>query len=101
MSVPKRHPLAKADIEREARWYEERKPGLGDEFVEEVNRIIRVIGEQPFRYSIRFSQWRRANLSRFPHAVFYQVFDTEPVVFAVLHAKQDHPGILEGRQIAT
>ena len=101
MSAPRRHPLAETDIEREARWYEERKPGLGDEFADEVNRIIRVIGQQPLRYSIRFNQWRRANLRRFPHAVFYQVVDNEPVIFGILHSKQDHPPILEGRQPAT
>lgn len=98
MSAPRRHPLAKADIEREARWYDERNPGLGDDFVDEVNRVVRVIGERPLRYSIRFGDWRRANLRRFPHAVFYQVFGEQAVVFAVLHAKQDHRPILEGRR---
>jgi len=31
----------------------------------------------------------------------YQIIDNDPVVFAILHAKQDHPVILEGRQGAT
>lgn len=97
MSAPRRHPLAKGDIEQHARWYDERKPGLGEEFVDEVNRVIDIIGERPLRYNIRFGQWRRANLRRFPHAVFYQVLDNEPVVFAVLHAKREHPAVLEGR----
>lgn len=97
MSAPKRHPFAKADIEREARWYDNQKSGLGDEFADEVNRVVRVIGENPLRYSVRFGDWRRANLRRFPHAVFYQIFGDEIVIFAVLHAKQDHRPILEGR----
>ncbi|HEY2952997.1 MAG TPA: type II toxin-antitoxin system RelE/ParE family toxin [Verrucomicrobiae bacterium] len=98
MNVLRRHPLAKADIEREARWYDAQNPGLGDEFADEVNRVLRVIGEQPLRYSIRFGDWRRANLRRFPHAVFYQFFGDQTVIFAVLHAKQDHRLILEGRR---
>ena len=101
MSAPRRHPLAKADIEREARWYDQQKSGLGEEFVNELDRVIGTIAEQPLRYSIRFGQWRRANLRRFPQAVFYQVFDDQPVIFAVLHAKRDHPTVLEGRQISS
>jgi plasmid stabilization system protein ParE len=100
MNAPRRHPLAKADIEREARWYDAQKPGLGTDFVDEVKRVIAVVAEQPLRYSVRFGNWRRANLRRFPHAVFYQVLDDQPVVFAVLHAKRDHGPILETRQPA-
>lgn len=101
MNAPKRHPLAKADIEREARRYEVQKPGLGAEFVDEVKRVINSIGEQPLRYSVRFGDWRRANLRRFPHAVFYQLLADRPVVFGVLHAKRDHSPILERRQPTT
>ena len=62
-------PLAKVDIESTARWYEDRKPGLGDEFLDEVHRILDAVRENPLRFSIRFGQWRRANLRRFPYAV--------------------------------
>ena len=98
MNALKRHPLAKADIEREARWYDAQKPGLETDFVDEVKRVIGVIEKNPLRYSVRFGSWRRANLRRFPHAVFYQVLDEQPVVIAVLHAKRDHGPVLESRQ---
>ncbi len=97
MNAPRRHPLAKADIEREARWYDAQQPGLGAHFVEEVKRVIGIIAGNPFRYNIRFGNWRRANLRRFPHGVFYQVIGDQPVVFAVLHAKRDHGPILASR----
>ncbi len=97
MNVPERHPLAKAEIERYARWYDEQKPGLGYEFLDEVQRILKNIAEQPLRYSKRFGSWHRANLRRFPFAVYYQIFDSVPVIFAVLHSKRDHPPILEQR----
>ena len=97
MNSLRRHPLAQADIEREARWYDAQKPGLGTDFVDEVKRVMSVIGERPLRYGVRFGQWRRANLRRFPHAVFYQILDARPVVFGVLHAKRDHRPVIEGR----
>ncbi len=97
MNAPRRHPLAKADIERAARWYDAHRPGLGDDFVDEVKRVIGLIAENPLRYSLRFGNWHRANLRRFPHGVFYQVIADQPVVFAVLHAKRDHGSILHSR----
>jgi hypothetical protein len=68
--------------------------------VDEVQGVIGSIAEKPLRYSIRFGNWRRANLRRFPHAVFYQVLDDEPVIFGVLHARQDHGPILADRSTA-
>jgi plasmid stabilization system protein ParE len=100
MNAPRRHPLANADIEREARWYDAHQPGLGTDFVDEVKRMIGLIAEQPLRCGVRFGHWRRANLRRFPHAVFYQILDGQPVIFAVLHAKRDHRPLLEGRRPA-
>ena len=97
MNAPRRHPHAKADIEREARWYDAQKPRLGADFVDEVKRVIGMVAENPLRYSIRFGNWHRANLRRFPHGVFYQVIGDQPVVFAVLHAKRDHDPILHSR----
>lgn len=78
MNAPRRHPLAEADIEREARWYDDRQPGLGTAFVDEVKRVIGVLARAPLRHAVRFGNWRRANLRRFPHAVFYQVLDGRP-----------------------
>ena len=101
MNAPRRHPLAKADIEREARWYDAQNPGLGTDFLDEVKHIIGAIAEQPLRYSVRFGNWRRANLRRFPHAVFYQILDDQPVVFGVLHAKRNHGPILKDRSSTT
>jgi len=66
MNVLKKHRLANADIEQGARYYEEQKPGLGLDFLDEVERVLRIIGQQPLRYGIRFGKWHRANLRRFP-----------------------------------
>ena len=47
MNAPRRHPLAKADIEREARWYDGQKPGLGTDFVDEVKRVPKLLSKHP------------------------------------------------------
>jgi plasmid stabilization system protein ParE len=40
-------PIADADIERVAVWYEERKEGLGAEFTRRVRETLERIGEIP------------------------------------------------------
>jgi plasmid stabilization system protein ParE len=98
MNAPRSHPLAKSDIEQAAWYYEAQKPGLGADFAQEVQRIIGLIASQPLRYGIRFGAWRRANLRRFPYAVFYQVTEDVPVVFAVLYGRSDFKPLLQSRE---
>jgi hypothetical protein len=98
MNAPKRHPLVDTEIETTARWYDGKKPGLGTDFVDEVERVIGMIGEQPLRYSVRFNSWRRANLRRFPYSIFYQILEGSPVIFAVLYARADYGPVLESRK---
>ena len=44
------HPEAKAEFRSAARWYEERRPGLGGEFVAEVSATLDRIGDAPESY---------------------------------------------------
>lgn len=99
MNAPRRHPLVKSDIEQAARYYEQKKPVLGTDFIEEVQQVIGAIANQPLRYSVRFGAWRRANLRRFPYAIFYQLFEDAPVIFAVLYGRSDFKPLLEGRDL--
>jgi class 3 adenylate cyclase len=47
MNAPRRLPLARADIEHYSRRYDAQKPGLGVDFVDEVQRVIDIIAENP------------------------------------------------------
>jgi hypothetical protein len=98
MIVLRRHPLVESDIESAARYYDSKKPGLGTDFTEEVERVVGIIAIKPSRYSVRFNNWRRANLRRFPYAIFYQLFQDGPVIFAVLYGRSDFKPLLDGRE---
>src|SRR6267142_1368380 len=99
MDALRRHPLVESDIELVAQYYEEKKPGLGIDFTEEVERVLRIIASRPLRYSVRFNNWRRANLRRFPYAIFYQTLEDVPVIFAVLYGRSDFKLVLEVREL--
>lgn len=83
-------PEAESDLVTARDWYEERRPGLGAEFLDEIARALRELAQDPEQSRLYYRNFRRVLLRRFPYKVFYQVIDRRIVVFRVLHAKQDH-----------
>ena len=70
-------------------WYESKRPGLGREFSQELNRIIERMADGPVVFPRVHNETRRAVLSRFPYAVYFRVTDVHVVVLAI-HGRQ-HP----------
>ena len=54
-----------------ALWYEERQPGLGDDFLDEVEHALRRIEAEPERWPKIRSENRKLNLRLFPYALVY------------------------------
>lgn len=79
---------AEADIAEAARWYEDRQPGLGLEFVAEIRAATHHALGWPLAHRLmrRRPQVRRVLAERFPYRVFYIVREDVVVVFAVIHA---------------
>ncbi len=80
---------AKADVLAAARWYELQRPGLGRQFVAEVDAALNHVGENPLQYQILHREVRRAIVRRFPYAVFYRIEASNIVVFCVCHLHRD------------
>ena len=66
-------PAAALDIEKAATWYEGQYAGLGSRFIAELERIEARIVENPYQFPVAFRNTRRALLSRFPYAVYFQI----------------------------
>jgi plasmid stabilization system protein ParE len=86
---------AEADITDAARWYEERSPGLGSEFLRAVDVTLAEIARMPGRYPLVRGRARRALLRRFPYAVFFVAGADLVSVIACLHARRDPKHWLE------
>ena len=80
---------AEEDIAEAARWYEERSPGLGTEFLRAVDVALAEIARMPQRYPLVRGELRRALLRRFPYAVFFVARADLVSVVACLHARRD------------
>ena len=88
------HPEARAELRSAALWYDERRPGLGDEFISEVSAALGRIGDAPESYP----PWphsraagpliRKATIQRFSYAIAFEEHEQHLLVLAVAHAKR-------------
>ncbi len=81
-------PEVERDVEGAFTWYENKRLGLGQEFLTELRATYDRIVDGPLRYPVLRAEIRRALLQRFPYAVYFAIQD-RIVVVAVLHAGRD------------
>jgi plasmid stabilization system protein ParE len=72
-------PAAVAEAEEAATWYDERRAGLGQEFLADIQAVADRLRDHPNRWPILHGRVRCAHLSRFPYVLYYRV-DLQAVV---------------------
>jgi toxin ParE1/3/4 len=83
-------PKAEADLREAQLWYNSRRPGLGDELLDEVKHAIGLLAKHPEQRPIYYNGFRRLITQRFPYKMFYRLEDNRVIVFRILHFKRDH-----------
>lgn len=81
-------PAAARDIEDAFDWYEGQRPGLGNEFLDELRATFERIAQNPQLFQIVHRKTHRAFLRRFPYGVFYRADVTAILVVAVMHVRR-------------
>jgi toxin ParE1/3/4 len=82
-------PPAELDISDATAWYEGRRAGLGEEFLEELDSALRRVIKSPFQFPKIKNNIRRALLRRFPYSVYFGVTRETLELVAVLHQHRD------------
>lgn len=70
-------------------WYEKQRNGLGEEFLEELDKFYDKIRKHPEYFGRIKKEFRQAALKRFPFVLIYEIFKNDVVVFAVFHTKRN------------
>jgi len=81
------HPKASEELATSSDFYETRVVGLGDEFLNEVERIVQVLEDTPMLGIELVTPFRRAVLRRFPFSLIYAVQNNSLGVVAVAHQR--------------
>ena len=79
------HPEADEELVGAALWYEERQPGLGDDFLEAFEHTLRCIEAEPERWPKIRGENHKLNLRRFPYALVYSIEPDAIHLKAVMH----------------
>ncbi len=82
---------AKTDIQQAQQYYEEKRIGLGKEFIFEVKLKINILSDDTVEYKKVIDDNRRILLKRFPFVLYYERDNSKQqvIIIAVLHEKQD------------
>ena len=78
-------PPARLEMLDASAFYESRSDGLGDRFLNEIDRALAVILDAPKRWPQPFRGFHRYVLHDFPYGIFYKALKTEVVVVAIAH----------------
>ncbi len=90
------HPAALAELVETAGFYEAQATGLGFDFFQEVERILRILEDNPEVASVFDPPYRRYLCRRFPFAVVYRIVGEEVRALAVMHQRR-RPGYWKSR----
>ena len=77
-------------------WYENKRDGLGLEFLAEIDRCVALIANNPLPWPILEGRVRYININRFPYRIFFQTESRRIVILAVFHNQRD-PAVLMQR----
>lgn len=87
---------AEADLEIATDWYASRKEGLDLDFIDELDKAIQRIQENPRQFAVVKKQIRMSVVKRFPFGIYYYMTDDIINVFAVFHFSRN-PKVLQKR----
>lgn len=87
---------ARLEFEEAAVWYDQQRPGLGEEFLREIDEAIKRAADAPLRYPLVSGDIRRSVARRFPYTIFFRVRGSMLIVLAVFHARRN-PAIWQRR----
>ncbi|MES9993421.1 MAG: type II toxin-antitoxin system RelE/ParE family toxin [Candidatus Thiodiazotropha sp.] len=80
---------AEFDIDEQFDYYEEKRKGLGHDFLLCIEEALDKLQRNPLAYRKLHKDLRRIPIRRFPYRIFYFVKNKNVIVTAVFHARKD------------
>ena len=73
-------PKAIAELQEIIKWYNDKKPSLGDDFKIRAKATINNLKENHFSFQIRYSDVRCCQIFKFPYLIHFKIFENDEIV---------------------
>lgn len=80
---------AQSEVDDAVVWYESQSFGLGTQFLDDLDRVVRRISSYPLSCAEIEPNLRRCLLSRFPYGLIYGIAADTIIVVAVSHLHRE------------
>ena len=87
---------AEDDLKEAFSWYEDKRTGLGYDFLLQIDAGINFINRNPEIYPIEYKGTRKHVIKRFPYKIVYLVEEEKIIILAVIHCKR-RPDLIKKR----
>ena len=85
------HPAVENELREIKRYYEEKSPGLGIEFIDEFERQVLLVAATPERWMVVSGNTRRCLMRRFPYTIYFRCAGQETIRITVVKHQRRHP----------
>ena len=82
-------PLAELDAMEAAKWYNDQRDGLGNEFLLALDAKINAIRRNPNQFSIKYKNVHTALTERFPYGIFFLIEHKSIFIIAIVHTHRN------------
>ncbi len=80
---------ANSDIAKGRDWYEEKRQGLGYEFMDHVFKCVDEIQKRPFGYPVKHKYVREMYIRKYPYVIVYSIEEAIIFILRVFPCKND------------
>lgn len=69
-------------------WYEDQLPGLGEDFLAELDKVFEKLKQHPQHYGFVFDDFRDVRTNRFPYLLVFKIEGRKVYINSIKHSKR-------------
>jgi toxin ParE1/3/4 len=70
------------------KYYESKREGLGQEFLDQIEEQIKQLQKAPTLYQVKHNNLRTVLIERFPYHIVYEIHEITIVVYKIVFARR-------------
>jgi toxin ParE1/3/4 len=90
-------PVARSEFDDGVSWFDNKRAGLGNEFIGAVSEALNTISKTPFIYRRVYREVRATSVQGFPYQIFYRVLEDDSIEVLSVFQVRRSPAIWKDR----